>query len=90
MKKLVSVQEVEGEGFTALLGEQVEIWCVNYIYTGTLVGVNEECVLLDNPYLVYETGAFDDKKWKDAQPLGGSRYIQKSAIESFAKTKKVA
>lgn len=31
MKKLVSVQEVEGQGLDALLGEEVTFFCMNYI-----------------------------------------------------------
>ena len=34
MKKLVEVTEVEGEGLSALLGEVVMIFALNYIYTG--------------------------------------------------------
>ena len=69
MKKLVSVQEVEGEGLISLLGERVTLFCLNYIYTGKLLGVNDTCVLLEDPSIVYETGAFTEKAWKDAQRL---------------------
>ena len=83
MKKLVKVEEVEGEGLTALLGERVTLYCLNYIYTGLLAGVNETCVLLENAAIVYETGPYTDKKWKDAQKLPNCWYVQREAIESF-------
>lgn len=83
MKKIVSVTEVEGEGFTKLLGERVTLFCLNYIYTGKLVGVNSTCVLLDDASIVYETGAFSSKDWKDAQKLPHDLYVQMGAIESF-------
>lgn len=83
LKKIVSVQEIEGEGLTALLGERVTLFCLNYIYTGDLVGVNDTCVLLSDPSIVYETGAFDTASWKDAQKLPNSLYVQTSAIEAF-------
>lgn len=83
MKKLVSVSEVEGEGLIGLLGQKVTLMCLNYIYTGTLEGVNETCVKLINAAIVYETGAFTDKSWKDAQKLPGPLYIQLGCIESF-------
>ncbi len=83
MKKIVSVTEVEGEGLIKLLGEVVTLFCLNYIYTGKLAGVNSGCVLLENASIVYETGAFDDKKWKDAQKLPNDLYVQIGAIESF-------
>lgn len=70
-------------GLHELLGERITIFCAVYIYTGKLVGFDHECVKLRDPAIVYETGAFDDKKWKDAQPLPNEFYIQKSAIESF-------
>lgn len=83
MKKLANVVEVEGEGFLALMGEVVTIFSLNYIYTGTLVGVNDTCVLLDDPSIVYETGAFDTKEWKDAQKLPNQLYVQLNCIEAF-------
>ncbi|MEK7093671.1 MAG: hypothetical protein AAB927_04285 [Patescibacteria group bacterium] len=86
MKKLVEVQEVEGEGLTALLGEQVLLFCLNYIYTGKLIGVNSSCVLLGSPSIVYETGAFSTSVFKDAQKLPHDIYVQIPAIESFGKT----
>ena len=81
MKRIV--EEVQGEGLVKLLGERVTLFCLNYIYTGRLVGVNEMCVLLTDAAIVYETGAFTDKKWKDAQPLPNELYVQVGAIESF-------
>jgi hypothetical protein len=84
MKTLVNVVEVEKEGFMALLGQHVMVFCANYIYAGTLVGVNDECIKLDAARIVYETGPFSDKTYKDAQNLPTSIwYIQKTAIESF-------
>lgn len=87
MKKIVTVSEVEGEGLVALLGKRVTFFCMNYIYTGDLVGVNETCILLEKPAIVYETGAFDTKDWKDAQSLPNSLYLQTSAIEAFGEVK---
>ena len=88
MKKVVEVTEVEGEGLSALLGEQVLLFCLNYIYNGKLIGVNDTCVLLENPGIVYETGAFGDQKFKDRQQLPFQLYVQHSAIEAFGKTDK--
>lgn len=84
MRKLV---EVENEGLDSLLGETVTLFCVNYIYTGKLVGVNDRCVKLDNPSIVYETGPFDGSPWKDAQALPQSIYVMLSAVEAFGKVK---
>ena len=81
MKKLVEIQD--GEGLEKLMGERVTLFCANFIYTGKLVGVNDTCVLLQDPAIVYETGAFTDKAWKDAQKLPNEWYVQTSAIESF-------
>lgn len=83
MLKQVQVTEVDGEGLLALMGENVTLFCMNYIYTGKLVGVNDTCVLLEKPSVVFETGAFSEKAWKDAQPLPGNFYIQTGAIEAF-------
>ena len=83
MKKIVSVQEVSGEGLEALLGEQVILMCVNYNYSGKLVGVNDKCVLLENAFIVYETGEWSAKSWKDAQKVGDKWYVSTASIESY-------
>jgi hypothetical protein len=88
MKKKVEVQEVADEGLVALLNKKVLVFCLNYIYTGELEGVNDTCILLKNPSIVYETGAFNTTSFKDAQKLPHSLYIQTSAIESFGETNK--
>ena len=81
VKKEVEVVEVEG--LASLLGERVFLLCANYFYEGVLAGVNEECILLEDAGLVYETGPWDTKGYKDRQALPKPIYIQKSAIESF-------
>lgn len=87
MRKVVTVTEVEGEGLLALLGKRVTFFCLNYIYTGLLAGVNETCVLLEDPSIVYETGAFTTKDWKDAQKLPNSIYVTMTCIEAFGEVK---
>ena len=84
MKTLpMQVVEVPNEGFLALLGETITCFCAVYIYTGKLVGVNDDCIKLENPAIVYETGSFDSSNWKDAQKLPNTLYVQKGMIESF-------
>jgi hypothetical protein len=81
MRKIV--EEVSGEGLEKLLGERVTLFCLNYIYTGKLISVNDSCVLLEMASIVYETGELTDKKWKDAQALPNQWYVQRGCIESF-------
>ena len=81
MKRLI--EEVNGEGLEKLLGERVTLFCAVYIYTGKLIGVNSSCVLLEEASIVYETGEFSEKQWKDAQKLRGNWYVQIGMIESF-------
>ena len=84
MKMLpTQVIEVESEGLIALLGETITLFCANYIYTGTLEGVNSTCVKLSSAKIVYETGDFSEKDWKDAQALPNDLYVQCGLIESF-------
>ena len=85
MRKIV--EEISGEGLEKLLGETVTLFCLNYIYTGKLMGVNASCVLLADAKIVYETGDLSTKTWKDAQQLPGEWYVQTSCIESFGKLK---
>ena len=88
MKKIVEVTEVAGEGLEALLGQNVLIFCLNYIYTGKLTRVNETCILLESPAIVYETGPFSQNGYQDAQRLHCDHwYVQRMAIESFGVSK---
>lgn len=86
MKKIMTITEVEGEGLVSLLGEKVILFCMNYFYAGTLTGVNTDVVLLEDAGIVYETGAFTDKNWKDFQKIGNV-YVRIASIEAFSKGK---
>lgn len=77
------IEQVENEGLMLLLGKTITLFCANYIYAGKLVGVNVTCIKLENAHIVYETGAYSDKKFKDAQKLNNEFYIQINSIESF-------
>lgn len=81
MRKIV--EEVSGEGLEKFLGERITLFCANYIYTGKLMGVNDTCVLLEEGGIVYETGPFKEKSWKDMQGLNGAWYVMIQSIESF-------
>ena len=86
MKKIV--EDDEQEGLEKLLGERVILLCANYFYTGKLQGVNDTCVLLDDPAIVYETGDWSAEKYADEQKLNIKPfYVQMSAIESFGRSK---
>ena len=81
MKKLV--EEVDNEGMAKLMGQRVTFFCVNYIYTGKLTGINEHEVLLTDAGIVYETGELSSKEWTDHQNLPNDLYIRLSAVESY-------
>jgi hypothetical protein len=85
MKQIV---EVSDEGLESLMGKTVTLFCLNYFYTGILVGVNDDCVKLKDPSIVYETGSFDSKDWSDAQRLPRDYwYVRVAVIESFGEMK---
>jgi len=79
----VLVETKDGEGLEALMGQRITLFCMNYIYTGKLIGVNATCVKLTDAAVVYETGSLGDKSWKDAQSLPRDWYVSTGAIESF-------
>jgi len=87
MKKIVNVTEAEEEGLLSLMGEEVILFCTNYFYAGKLIGVDDDCVMLENGGIVYETGAFTERKWKDFQEIGKNLYVRIATIEAFAKGK---
>jgi flagellar basal body rod protein FlgF len=80
MKQIV---EVQGEGLVSLLGQRVTLYCLNYIYEGKLVGVNDNEVKIEDAGIVYETGELNAKTWKDRQCLPNPLYVRSSAIESY-------
>jgi hypothetical protein len=82
-----TIEEDDNEGLIALLGKQVTFFCAVYIYTGKLIGVNKSCIKLENPKIIYETGDFSTKEWKDAQKLPNELYLQNAMIESFGVVK---
>jgi hypothetical protein len=81
MKKLI--ENVENEGLVKLMGETVTLLCTTYFYTGKLIGVNDTCVLLKDPKIIYETGAWNTKEWKNAQELPWDLYVTTQSIEAF-------
>ena len=84
MRKIVNVVEVDGEGFEGLLGNEIMVWCANYIYSGVLAGVNEKDIMLEKAHIVYETGNLTEKGFSDAQPLPGEAwYLRMDFIESY-------
>lgn len=83
MKKLVQGQEVEGQGLESLLGQKVTLFCMNYIYHGELIGVNDVDILLKDAFMVYETGAFESKGFMDAQKLAVEWRVRTTTIESY-------
>lgn len=81
MKRLI--EDVDGEGLIGLMGQRITLFCVNYIYTGKLVGVNEAYVMLADAGIVYETGDFQESDWRDYQSMTNPVYVMMSAVEAF-------
>ena len=82
MKRLV--EYTEGDGLESLIGKTVQVWCMNYIYSGRLVGVNDADICLSDSFVVYETGPLAEPGFKDAQPTGlAELFIRTAAIESY-------
>jgi hypothetical protein len=76
------------EGLGALLGERVLLMCAGYFYEGILVGINETCVKIEEPSIVYSTGAWADKDYLDIQKLHAKEwYVRLPLIESFGVSK---
>ena len=85
MKKVMQVQEVEGEGLESLLGQYVLIYSINYLYSGKLMGVNTHDILLEEASIVYDTGDHFAKSFARAEPLPSPLYVRIAAIESYQK-----
>ena len=85
MKRII--ETTNDGGFDAMLGEKVALFCGIYIYTGLLVGVNDDHLELDDPKLVYETGELASGEWKDAQYLPSPWRVMRQGIESWGAAK---
>lgn len=79
---MLVVKNDKSEGLSTLLGKRVTFFGVVYIYTGDLVAIDKTFAKLENAAIVYETGAFNDTKWKDAQNLPHPVFVKLSNIES--------
>jgi hypothetical protein len=72
------------EGIASFQGQSVMLFCSNYIYAGTVTEVTASHVKLANAQIVYETGAFTEAGYKDAQTLPtGTWFVTTQSIESF-------
>ena len=82
MRRLIEC--ADESGLMSLMGQQVTLLCGNYFYTGKLVGVNTDDVVLADPKIIYETGAWDTPQWEDAQALPTKElFVRVSSIESY-------
>jgi hypothetical protein len=65
------------------VGQEVVVFCANYIYGGKIVNVTSQELVLDDPYIIYETGDFAAAQWKNFQRLPTKQArIERTAIES--------
>jgi hypothetical protein len=85
MKKII--ETTCSIGLDSLLGEEVLLLCANYFYAGELIAVNGEAVELKDASIVYETGEWSAKSWKDAQKVGGSIFVRTQSIEAYMRGK---
>ncbi len=82
-------QKKNPSAFEQVRGEYVLLMCLNYNYYGRIAEINESFLTLDNAKLVYETGAWEQTSWEDAQELpSGVFNVMTSMIESWGMVKK--
>jgi len=67
-----------------LVGKEVYCMCASYAYGGVLTSVSDKFVQINDPAIVYETGPWDSKTWKDAQRLPTNKVtVGINSIESI-------
>lgn len=82
MKKLVV--EDDTEGLMALLGEPIMILCMGYFYWGRLTGVNDTCVKLEDPRIVFDAGDWTKNGYDAFEKMSTDCwYVCHTQIESF-------
>ena len=86
----VLIEEDTKEGMDGLMGKRVLLMSAGYFYEGKLIGINETCVKLSDPHIVYNTGSWTDKTYEDRQKLHADEwYVSLGLIEAFGVSKSV-
>lgn len=73
----------EPGGWEAAHGKRILVHATNYNYSGILSGVNSICVELTDASVVFETGPYTDKKFKDAQKTPRPITLFTNSVECF-------
>jgi hypothetical protein len=82
MKQIIDVNEASI--LDKYLGKIITVFCCRYIYAGKLIKIDSKDIVLADPKIVYETGAFSSNDWKDAQSLDTNEWaISLQSIESY-------
>lgn len=87
---MIKLIEDKQDGLVSLMGKRVLLMCAGYFYEGKLVGMNDQCVKLEDPGIVYSTGTWTDKNYADRQALHSDVwFVSLGLIESFGPSKNV-
>lgn len=81
MRKVI--EETDEQPFDALMNCRVMVRCMNWIYAGKLVAVNDVCLFLDDASIVYDTGSEKTHGYETEEKLPCQLGVMFSAIESF-------
>ena len=73
----------KNNGLSALSNQRVLLMCSNYFYEGILIYISDTDAILIDAAIVYDTGPWTEKKWKDRQQLFGPAGVKIHAIESY-------
>ncbi len=72
-----------------LIEKTVVVMCANYIYTGRLIRVAPDSLVLAEPSIIYETGKWSDADWKMAERLPTDEYyVERSGVEGMFAVKR--
>ena len=87
INELLNLKEEPGiftSDFSDLLDKEIVLFCCRYIYSGKLIKENKDSLVLANASIVFETGDFNETKFKDIQSLNCKKWsVSKQSIESF-------
>ncbi len=77
-------REEKNKELETLMGMEVVLICVNFIYTGVVSAIHNDCVSITNAKIVLETGETTKDKMQVEAVLYSSKWtIMLDAIESF-------
>jgi len=69
------------------LNKKIVIYCCRYIYTGTVISIDDFSLRLKDGGIIYETGSHNADNWESFEAIKKDHCVALQSIESFGEFK---